>query len=199
MRAVGLVLGFVVLGGTLALRGQQSHQHEAGRLGMVKFANSCAARIQPDLARGMALLHSFEFGPAMDAFKLVADADPSCAIAHWGIAMSQWSNPFSNALRPVPQLEAGRSALARAAAIGAKTPRERDFVSAAAALYDQFETVDQGARQRAYRDAMAAVAAKHGDDPEASAFYALALAAAADPADKTYVDQLKAGASAGTS
>jgi hypothetical protein len=142
----------------------------------------------------MALLHSFEFGPAMDAFKIAADGDPSCGIALWGTALSQWGNPFGASIRPPRQLESARSTLARATAAGAKTPRERDFIAAAAALYDKFETVDQGARQRAYRDAMARLAAKYSDDPEASAFYALALAAAADPADKSYVDQLKAGA-----
>jgi hypothetical protein len=193
MRAPVLAVGFLVLAGTVDLRAQE-HQHEAGRLGVVKFANSCAAGVQPKFAVGMALLHSFEFGLAIDALKIVSDTDPSCGIAQWGIGIAQWGNPFSAALRPERQLEAGRSTLARAAAMGAKTPRERDFIAAAAVLYDKFETVDQGARQRAYRDAMAALSARYADDPEASAFYALALAAAADPADKRYVDQLKAGA-----
>jgi hypothetical protein len=189
-----VLIAFVVLGGTASARAQEPHRHEAGRLGTVTFANSCRADVQPAFARGMALLHSFEFGPAIDAFKSVSETDPSCAIAQWGIGLAEWDNPFSPALRPAAQLQAGRMTLARAAAAGAKTPRERDFITAAAALYDTFETVDQGARQRAYRDAMARLAAAYPEDPEASAFYALALAAAADPADKTYADQLKAGA-----
>ena len=188
------LVAVVVLGITGAPRAQDSHQHQNGRLGTVTFANSCSAGVQLAFARGMALLHSFEFGQAMDAFKTVSDADPSCAIALWATGLAQWGNPFAGVLRPAPQLEAGRTALERAAAIGAKTPRERDFITAAAALYDRFATVDQRARQLAYRDAMAALAAKYTDDPEAAAFYALALAASADPADKTYVDQLKAGA-----
>jgi hypothetical protein len=193
MRQACLV-AIVVLAGTTALRAQGSHQHEDSRLGTVKFANSCRADVQPVFARGMALLHSFEFGPAMDAFKIGSDTDPSCAIALWATGLAQWGNPFAVVLRSPRQLKAGRSTIARAAAIGAKTPRERDFITAAAALYDKFDTVDQRARQLAYRDAMAGLAAKYADDPEASTFYALALAAAADPADKTYVDQLKAGA-----
>jgi tetratricopeptide (TPR) repeat protein len=75
-----------------------------------------------------------------------------------------------------------------------KTPRERDYIAAVSTLYDRFETVDQRTRMLAYRDAMGRLAAKYPDDPEATTFYALWLAAAADPADKTYVDQLKAGA-----
>ena len=190
----GVVIAFAVLAGTLPSAAQESHQHEAGRLGTVRFQNSCAPNVQPAFARGMALLHSFEFGPAIDAFKSVSETDPSCAIASWGIGLSQWSNPFAVMVRPPAQLEAGRSALERAKSIGAKTPRERDFVTAAATLYDKFETVDQRTRLLAYRDAMATLAAEYTDDPEASAFYALALAAASDPGDKTYADQLKAGA-----
>jgi hypothetical protein len=174
---------------------QDAHQHgQAGKLGTVKFTNSCSADVQPAFARGMALLHSFEFGPAIDDFKTVVEKDPSCGIALWATGVAQWGNPFSAALRPAPQLQAARQTMERAAATGAKTPRERGFISAAAVLYDKFETVDQRTRQRAYRDAMGRLADEYGEDPEASAFYALALAAAADPADKTYFDQLKSGA-----
>ncbi|HEX6464329.1 MAG TPA: hypothetical protein VFZ98_07750, partial [Vicinamibacterales bacterium] len=170
------------------------HHEDAGRLGVVRFANSCGGAVQAPFARGVALLHSFEFGQAIDAFKSVNDTDPSCAIASWGIALAQWGNPFSTSLRPAPQLEAGRSTARRAAAAGAKTSRERDYIGAVAALYERFETVDQRARIVAYRDAMDRVASRYPEDPEAATFYALALAAAADPGDKTYADQLKAGA-----
>jgi hypothetical protein len=177
------------------LPAQEAHQHgDAGTLGTVKFANSCSAAAQPEFAHGMALLHSFEFGPAMDAFAGVLKTDPSCGIALWGTGVAQWGNPFAGGIKPAAQMESGRATLDRAATISARTARERDFIGAAKALYDRFESVDQAARARAYRDAMAKLSATYPDDPEAAAFYALSLAAAADPADKTYVDQLKAGA-----
>ena len=62
-------------------------QDAGARLGTVRFANSCGTQVQPGFARAMALLHSFEFGPAIDAFGAVATEDPSCAIASWGIAL----------------------------------------------------------------------------------------------------------------
>jgi hypothetical protein len=172
----------------------QDHQHAAGRFGTVRFSNSCSAAVQPAFARGMALLHSFEFGQAIDAFTEVTTADPSCGIAIWGITLSQWGNPFSPANRPARQLETGRATATRAAGAGVRTERERAYIAAVAALYDRYETVDQRTRQAAYRDAMGRLAASYPDDPEAKAFYALALAAAADPGDKSYADQLKAGA-----
>jgi hypothetical protein len=171
----------------------QEHQH-AGRFGTVKFANSCSAAVQPAFARGMALLHSFEFGPAIDAFNEVAAADPSCGIALWGIGLAQWANPFSVAKRSPEQLEAGRETTKRAASTGAKTERERAYIAAVANLYDRYESLDHRARLVAYRDAMSRLVAAYPDDSEAKAFYALSLAAAADPADKTYADQLKGGA-----
>jgi hypothetical protein len=171
----------------------QEHQHGA-KLGIVTFENSCAPAVQAGFGYGMAQLHSFEFGPAIDAFTAVAKTDTSCGIALWATALAQWGNPFSAALKPAGQVQSARATLERAAATGAKTERERDYIAALAPLYDRAESVDQRTRMRNYRDAMARLAAKYPKDPEAAAFYALALAGAADPADKSYVDQLKAGA-----
>ena len=171
----------------------QEHQH-GGKLGIVKFDNSCAPEVQSGFAYGMAQLHSFEFGPAIDAFAAVAKTDPSCGIALWATALAQWGNPFSPGTKPAAQVQSARATLDRANAAGAKTDRERDYIAALVPLYAGLETVDQRTRARNYRDAMARLAAKYPKDPEATAFYALALAGAADPADKSYADQLKAGA-----
>jgi hypothetical protein len=144
--------------------------------------------------RAVALLHSFEFGKAIEGFTAVLAQDPECAIAYWGMGLSRWGNPFAAGMKPAAQLEQGRIAIERARSIGAKTERERDYIAAVARLFMDFEKVDRRTRLLAYRDAMEQVAARYGDDPEASIFYALALAASADPADKTYASLLKAGA-----
>ena len=142
----------------------------------------------------MALLHSFEFARAIDAFNLVLANDPTCAMAEWGIALSDWTNPMTANAKPAVLMLKGRAAVQRALALGPKTDRERDYIDAVSTLYASFETTPQPARVVAYRDAMAAVAAKYPDDTEASIFYAIALTAAASPSDKSYADQLKAGA-----
>src|SRR5258708_15778723 len=100
----------------------QEHQH-AGKLGTVRFANSCSADAQPAFAHGMALLHSFEFGPAMDAFAEVVRTDPSCGIALWATGIAQWGNPFSIAIRPAAQMQAGRAPLGAPAPPAAETAR----------------------------------------------------------------------------
>ncbi len=175
----------------------QQHEHGATsteKLGVVNFQTSCSADAQPLFNRAVALLHSFEFGQAIEGFTAALRADPACGIAEWGIALSRWGNPFAIAIRPPAQLRQGRDALAGATAAALKTPRERAYVNAAAQLYNNFEAVDQRTRVVAYRDAMAELSAGNPDDTEAAIFYALALAAAASPTDKTYADQLKAGA-----
>ncbi len=174
---------------------QQSHEHGgAEKLGTVRFSNSCTAEAQPAFGRAMALLHSFEFAPAIESFTAAGTADPGCAIASWGIALSRWGNPFAAGIKAPAQLEAGRAAIAKARTIGAKTDRERDYIAAAGRLFADFEKVDQRTRLLAYRDAMADLAARYADDPEASAFYALALAASNDPTDQTSASLIKAGA-----
>src|SRR5271170_3448131 len=67
------------------------------RLGTVSFSVSCAASVQAPFNRGVALLHDFWYEEAKTQFDQIAKADPDCAMAHWGIAMSQfhqiWSRP----------------------------------------------------------------------------------------------------------
>jgi len=176
---------------------QQPHQHSATgseKLGTVRFVTSCRPDAQPKFARAMALLHSFEFGPAIEGFTAAAATDPECAIAHWGVALSRWGNPFAAGIKPALQLELGRAAVEKAKAMGAKTEREGAYIGAVERLFKDVDKVDQRTRLLAYRDAMEQVAARYPDDSEASAFYALALAASADPADKTYASLIKAGA-----
>ncbi|MGE5207658.1 MAG: hypothetical protein ACM3PW_18760, partial [Chlamydiota bacterium] len=178
----------------------QEHAHDgtSEKLGTVRFATTCNAPAQKEFNRAVALLHSFEFSRAIAGFHSTLKADPSCAMAYWGIALSQWGNPFADGLKAPSQLRDGRTAAAKATASGAssnpkKTARERAYIAAVAKLYADFEHTPQSTRLLRYRDAMAEVARRYPQDHEASIFYALALAVAADPADKTYSNRLQAG------
>jgi hypothetical protein len=181
---------------TIAASAQQ-HEHAAApleKLGTVAFTNSCNAAAQAPFNRGVALLHSFEFGRAIEAMETTLKADPSCGIAAWAIALSRWSNPFAPGIRSAAQITQGREAVDRARAAGAKTDRERGFIEAVALLYANAGSANQQTRVVAYRDAMAALSARDPQDVEAAIFYALALTAAEEPTDKTYASRLKAGA-----
>ena len=166
----------------------------AEKLGTVVFVTSCAPAVQPQFNRAVALMHSFQFSPAIDSFHSILTADPTCTVAYWGIALSSWGNPFAAGLKSPAQLQHGLQAVNLARATPPRTPRERAYVEAVAHLYDDSAAIGQLNRTVAYADAMAAVKASNPSDVEAAIFYALALAAAADPADKTYARQLQSGA-----
>src|SRR3954470_18464138 len=174
------------------------HQHAAGagheQLGTVAFSTSCSAAAKPEFNRAVALLHSFEFGDAIKGFTATLAADPSCAMAEWGIALSRWGNPFNVAQRAPGPLQEGLAAALRGKALQPATPREQAYLDAAAALFTSADTLDQRTRIVAYRDAMAAVAAANPADVEAQIFYALSIAASHTPSDKTYANLLKAAA-----
>jgi hypothetical protein len=182
---------------TLASARGLTQQHQYGndeKLGAVQFSTSCNEPAQTEFNRAVALLHSFQFSRAIDGFNAALGRDPTCAIAYWGIALSDWGNPFAPGVRDTGQLQLGRENVERGKGVGARTERERSYVAAVGKLYAGLESSTQQARLLAYRDAMGYVAAKHAQDHEAQIFYALALAAAQDPEDKAYADRLKAGA-----
>jgi hypothetical protein len=173
----------------------QEHEHvPVEKLGTVHFVTSCNPEAQQEINRAVALLHSFQFSRAIAGFNEALTDDATCGIGYWGIALSQWSNPFAAGLKDKSQLQAGRASSELGEKTGARTERERAYIQAVAALYKDFENIPQRSRLIAYRDAMEAVAAKYPTDHEAQIFYALAIAASEDPADKTYAGRLKAGA-----
>ncbi len=176
-----------------AVARQHDHGAPAGRLGTVHFATSCAPAVQAEFDRGIALLHSFWFSAAVESFTTVLKGDPRCAMAHWGIAMSWWGNPFGG-FRTPQALAAGLAASDAGAASGAGTDREKAYLAAVDTLFRDAATRDQRSRTVAYEKAMEALAARYPDDTEARIFYALALGQTALPTDKTYANLLKAAA-----
>ncbi|MFQ5666549.1 MAG: hypothetical protein ACE5I7_08960 [Candidatus Binatia bacterium] len=173
------------------------HQHPAGdahTLGQVAFSTSCTAEVREDFNRAVARLHSFWYQASEKAFAAVARKDPSCALAYWGIAMSRFHQLWG---KPRPEnVRVGQAALEKAKLVGAKSERERGYISALGQLYKDANKVDHLDRMVAYERAMEKLSRRYSDDSEAAIFYALALlgTAYASPPDRTYARQHKAGA-----
>ena len=161
--------------------------------GSVRFPISCNTAVQADFDRAVAMLHSFFYPETEKAFRAVAERDPSCAMAYWGIAISQRPNPLT-APFPDALLEQGWQAIEKARTTGAPSAFEREWIEALAAFFKDYQTVNQRTRSDRYEAAMAQLYARHRADVEATAFYALALLEAVDLTDKTYAKQLKAAA-----
>jgi hypothetical protein len=181
----------VTLAGLVAVAPSFAQHAGHEKLGSVNFANTCSPAVQADLSRAMALLHSFWWGATVKAFNEVAQKDPSCGIAHWGVAMAVLENPFG--WPPTPKMLAdGSAAVGRARAAGAKSQRELDYIAAIETFYKDHDKVEHRTRVVAYEKAMEQLAARYPQDREAAIFYALALNATAVATDKTYAQQLKA-------
>ena len=144
------------------------------KLGRVHFKTSCSPEAQKQFERALATLHSFFFPETVKAFTAIPATDPSCAIAYWGIAISQRPNPLVGPF-DAATLKRGLDAVEKGEAIGPKTQRERDWLAALKEFYKDSDKVDQDTRTRNYATAMERLAAKYPDDVEAKIFYALAL------------------------
>ncbi|HEY6307372.1 MAG TPA: hypothetical protein VI488_13035 [Candidatus Angelobacter sp.] len=152
----------------------------------MSFPISCAAQVQSSFNRAVALLHSFAYAPAAEAFAQVAREDPGCAMAHWGIAISYYHQLWQPPL-PTDTLQQGRAELERAQQIGTSDAKEKEYLAAASLLFTQ-DGDAYAVHAAKYRDAMAALAQAH-PDAESQIFYALALLATANPQDKTHQNQ----------
>jgi tetratricopeptide (TPR) repeat protein len=174
-----------------AIAQNNTHDLMEGRGRDVSFPVSCGQDIQPRFDAALAALHSFWYGQALKEFRAIAELNPDCAMAHWGIAMSVWNQIW--APPRLDTLKTGSDAITRAQALGTKTQRERDYLDALASFYADHDKLDHRTRANAYMLKMEQIAQRYPDDREARIFYALSLLATADGLDKTYKNQLKAG------
>lgn len=171
----------------------EGHHHDltAEELGSVHFPVSCAKSVQKDFDRSVALLHSFQYEQSRAAFSEVAQKDPQCAMAQWGVAMSYYHGLWENS-----DYDAGRKAMVQADSLAAKSKhisqRERQFLGALDEIYKQ-DGGDAAAHNQAFEEKMAALHASNPEDVEAAVFHALTLAITASKTDKTFANQRKCG------
>jgi tetratricopeptide (TPR) repeat protein len=168
------------------------HHHDAlneQQLGTVHFPTSCAPKVQKTFERGVALLHSFAFETAEMTFRQVAQDDPHCAMAHWGIAktFSRWGTPDAK------QLQRGWEEIKVAKSLHAKAPREQGYIAALDVFYAHPEKKDE-MREQKYLKEMERLHRRYPDDHEAAAFYAFALKDSDSDDDSTHAKRKEAAA-----
>ena len=170
----------LLLGAVVAAAHGQREQHAHERLGRVDFPVSCNAAAQTEFDRAVALLHHMTYAEAREGFQRTATIDPRCAMAYWGIAMTLFQPLWPT--RPGPrELQQGWDAVQKARELAPPTPRERLFVDAAAAFFDEPQSADYWPRIERWERAMAALYSAYPQDHEAAAFYALSQLATAPP------------------
>jgi hypothetical protein len=188
---------FVAVSGALLLTFGTAHSYAdeaTGQLGRVKFANSCDAKVQPLLETGVAMLHSFWYSAAEKTFRDVLTQDPSCTVATWGVAAILMSNPLGGQGASPKGAEAAQAAIDQGRRVPPKTQRERDYIEAVAAYYQDFSTRSERSRQESRSKAFEALAARYPADDEAQIFSALYIAGTQSQAEQTFAAYLKAAA-----
>ncbi len=166
-----LPVPFLLLTPSFAQQEQNPVDHIHG-LGHVHMDTSCSPSVSADFDRALAMLHNFWFARALEAFKKVIQADPQCAMAYWGAAMT-YNHPFWDA--PTREDESAAWALVqKGRQTTKKTPREEMYLDAVAALYKDAGAGSKSDRDEAYKNAMKAVCEKYPDD-EVKLFYGLSI------------------------
>jgi tetratricopeptide (TPR) repeat protein len=193
MRTLGLVVCALAIVSSAAWCDEQ-HHHELteNEVGSVHFSTSCTRAVEKDLNRAVALLHSFQYEDARQAFEVVGRKDPTCAMAQWGVAMSHYHGLWDNG-----DTAAGREALRKAREIAAANPkttaREKAYIDSLGEIYRE-DGKDAYAHSQAFEQKMAALQSAYPDDTEAAIFHALTLGITAPKTDKTFANQRKCGA-----
>ncbi len=161
------------------------------QFGLVTFDLACNKKLKKDFDLAIGLLHSFEYDEAEKVFARIIDVDPGCAMSYWGVAMSNyhplWAPPTEE------ELKKGAKAVEIAQSISQKSKRETEYINAIAAFYTNWKTTDHRSRAIRFEKEMEKIYKAYPEDKEAAIFYALSLDASADPADKSYSNQIKAG------
>ncbi|MEO5599361.1 MAG: tetratricopeptide repeat protein [Cyclobacteriaceae bacterium] len=180
LKSINLLRGDITLCGS-----------EEAQFGKVEFGLSCMEKVRTNFNLATALLHSFEYTEAEKVFAKVIDEDPDCVMAYWGVAMSNfhplWAPPAKE------ELEKGSRTIALARSLESKSKKESDYLEAVSVMYDDWNTLDHNMRILKFEKEAEKIYLKYPADKEAAIFYALALRAASDPADKSFTKQRKAG------
>ncbi len=161
-------------------------------LGKVDFSPSCNQEAKGKFSRGLALLHHMMYEQAEKEFVSASEADPNCALAYWGIAMTIF-HPLWPGQPSAEDLNKGLAAVEKAKALKPKAEREQAYIGAVEAFYKDSDKLDYKTRLMAFEAGMKMVYESYPDDIDAAALYALSHLATASKTDKTFSHQKKAG------
>lgn len=164
-----------------------------GQLGSVHFKVGCNAQAQREFDLAMAYYHSFAWEQIKAPLERALQADAACGMAHWAHALASLDNPFAWPGNVSAQtLAEGAALIEKARKAGLPSQRERDYVDALAAFFQDADKLDHRTRAKALENGLGKVAAQYPDDSEATILYSLVLSANFDPTDKQYSNQLRA-------
>ncbi len=159
--------------------------------GTVQFSDGCNGQLDSLISYGLALVHHMTYTESEAVFDRVIQEEPTCFWGHWGKALT-FIHPVWPDTPSEEQLKLGQE-LSQTALSLATTAKEKTYGTTLAAFYEGELDKTKAERLKSYEVAWAKAYNSYPSDTEIKSFYALSLVATADPGDKTYQKQIKAG------
>ena len=159
----------------------------------VSFPVSCSKNTQIGIEQALTLVHHMMYVEAEKEFIKLSQAEPECAMTHWGIAMTLFHPLWPGQTRDAA-LQKAWAAIQKAKAIKVISQRELAYINAIEALYKNWESVSQKNRIASWAIAQKKLYQQFPDDTEAAVFYALSHLATAPKGDRSFSHQQQAGA-----
>src|SRR5262249_24270427 len=189
LRSWTLVLGLCF---AMAASHANAQSNADQRFGKVHFPVACNEAVQDEFDLALAMLHTFSFPAAAKTFMAVAQKDPDCAMAYWGIAATAIGSLYGG--RPGPEALQGEQAVEKAKAIGGKNARESDYVAAGGVFYKGADTLDYGGRGGFFSNAFKQLHHKNPQGCEGEKFLTYSPSALGTPTDRTFTYELRGAA-----
>lgn len=134
---------------------------------------TCKPAVHPWLNQGVNLAYAFNHAEAARAFREAGRLDANCAMAYWGQALVL--GPNINAPMNAADEATAHELVGKAVSLSAKaSPRERDYIAALAKRYTG-KAEDRDAANKAFAEAMRALAKKYPSDLDAATLFAESL------------------------
>ena len=146
----------------------------AGLGGFTRKVTTTSPEAQAYFDQGLAFLYAFNHDEAIRAFARASELDPKCAMALWGLALS--NGPHINNMAVPPEREkAAFDALARARTLES-SPAEKILIGALSSRYADPQPADRTALNQAYANAMRSAWKTYPKDADIGALFAESLA-----------------------
>jgi tetratricopeptide (TPR) repeat protein len=140
-----------------------------------RTVSTTSSQAQKYFNQGLNFYFGFNDGEAIRSFQAALALDPSCAMAHWGIALSSGPNiNFPLVPPPAAALAWKELGLAEKYAVKA-SPVEQTLVEALSHRYANPQPQDRSPLDQGYADAMRKVWQAYPNDPDVGALFAESL------------------------
>ncbi|MDE1465909.1 tetratricopeptide repeat protein [Spartinivicinus poritis] len=161
-------------------------------IGKIEFPISCSDDARQKFERALVLLHHMMYAQAKEHFTDLTQQEPNCAMAYWGVAMTLFQ-PLWPGRPSEEKLDEGWQAINKAKTIQTISPREKSYITATEAFFNNWQSLTHPQRIAAWEAAQHKTFQQLSDDINAAAFYALSHLATAPKEDKSYSHQKEAG------